>query len=224
MKKLLLASVIASLSLSANAEVQTYTFTGEISIVKNDTLLTVPDGELNSQSLLGTNVTGKILVDIDKIPDDILYPDSTSYRNNYSNRDVSPGILSMSVTIDETGQSFSIPMHDEVNSNFSPIDFLTSIDIENDHRSTNDKTNFHRKTTYGEDTANNTSKTFRLNSAGAEHRNSTDIKEPFYLDFGSELPLYRSYFTLAKRVNKRITQSVSLYWDVKTLELDASCN
>lgn len=224
MRKTILAAALSAAAMTANADILEYSFTGQIVSIKYDSMLAIPEGSENSQDLLGTNVSGKVLIDTDNIPESHLYPTS-NVRNYLRERTDSPSFASIKVTIDETGETFTIPFHDEINEAFTSYYFNSAIDIENNRSGHySDKTNFTRETIFGQDMDNYVRKRISISSAGPDYRNTVDMFEPFYLNFNEESENTRSHVIYKKEVDGKMTDRFDLHFRIRTFEKSVSCN
>lgn len=196
---------LGSASMQVAAEIVELKYIGTITSIydngKADRAFTLPEGASDEDALIGTTVTGRILVDTENLPSD-------RYKNvdNRSYYTASPeSYLTMSLTVEYTSQTFGINQVNNASSETSKVSFEDFLNYENDYGRDEDdalsigKTNKFTRYENGTETSYKFSK-LRLSAVNQYFTNSADIRDPIHAFISSEST--PSSFSIGENYNK----------------------
>lgn len=200
-----LVAALGSTSMQVAAEIVELKYTGTVTSIydngKADRAFVLHESASDEKSLIGTTVTGRILVDTDKLPSD-------KYKNveNRSYYAASPeSYLTMSLTVEDTNQTFGINQVNNYSSETSKVSFEDMLNYEDDYgRDVDDalsfsKTNKFTRYQNGIEASYKFMK-LRLNAVNQHFTNSADITDPIHAFISSDST--SSYFTVSENYNK----------------------
>lgn len=199
-----LASVALVLPSQAFAEIVELKYSGTITTAEDygkvDRAFLLPEDASDEKSLIGTTVTGRILIDTDRLPSDRYK--NVENRSYYSESPTS--YLTMSFTIEETGQSFGINQVDYLSSETSKVVFGDLLNYENDYgRDVDDalsigKSNKFTRYENGTEVSYKNMK-LRINANNQHFTNSAKITDPIHAFISSDSTV--SSFTVSENYN-----------------------